>query len=363
MNKLIAIPVLLLCLTVSQAAVLKVASDGTQPYNQISAAITAAITNDTIVVMGGGYTGFTVDKKLVIIGAGTGMGIGEGVLVTGAVEILDEADSTEIRSIWMRAAFSNGSADSLAAVLRIRSGATRIFVWRCFIENSHGSASSACVSLGTASSADLVQCVLWLSGSNDSSSRYGVLYRSNNAITVTSCVIANVERGLSQYAATSGTSLQMNHCVVTGENSSQTVVSGSAAGVAENCAFLAEPGYSQAYGVGMSWSHCAYNLTAPPGSTNILTNLTAFVNMILTDARASDYHLSASSSLIDAGNTGSPADLDGSPADVGIYGGQHPYVDGGVPDYPFAVQVEVPFSAPLNGTMRIWGRGRVGPGN
>ncbi len=54
-------------------------------------------------VMGGGYTGFTVDKKLVIIGAGTGMGIGEGVQVNGIVTVLDAADSTELRSLWIRA--------------------------------------------------------------------------------------------------------------------------------------------------------------------------------------------------------------------------------------------------------------------
>ena len=88
-----------------------------------------------------------------------------------------------------------------------------------------------------------------------------------------------------------------------------------------------------------------------------------FRSFQLADARGADYHLISGSMLTDAGNPSSPFDLDGSTADIGLYGGQHPYVDGGVPDYPFAVQVEVPYSAPLNGTMRIWGRGRVGPGN
>jgi hypothetical protein len=85
--------------------------------------------------------------------------------------------------------------------------------------------------------------------------------------------------------------------------------------------------------------------------------------MVTNDARASDYHLAVGSNLIDAGNPGSLGDLDMTPADIGNYGGQHPYVDGGVPDYPFAVQLAVPYSAPLNGTMRVAGRGRVGPGN
>lgn len=352
----------LLLANVSSGAVLKVASDGTQPYSQVTTAIAAASSGDTVLVMAGTYTGFTVDRKLVIIGAGTGIGIGEGVMVNGAVEVLDAADSTEIRSLWLRAGFSNGSADSLAAVLRLRSGVTRVFVWRCFVENTHASSSAACVWLGNAVSADLIQCVLWYSGGTDATGRFGLLYRSNTSITMSSCVFSSVERGLYQYPATTGTTALIKHCVFTAENSNQYPVSGSVTGVIENCAFIDEVGYTQYHATGMSYSYCAWTNQAPPGATNFQTTLAAFVIMNLMNARSSDYHLAAGSNLIDAGNPGSPNDLDNSRADIGIYGGQHPYVEGGVPDYPFAVQVEVPYSAPLNGTMRIWGRGRVGPG-
>ena len=347
---------------VSQAAILKVASDGTQPYTQISDGIAASASGDTILVMGGAYAGFTVPHKLVVIGAGTGVGIGEGVLVNGIVEVADAADSTELRSLWIRAGAASGAVDSLAAVLRIHSGATRIFVWRCFVENTQNSTSATVIWAGIGVSTDMIQCVFWQSGSIDASNRYGLLYRSNATFTISSCVFSGMERGLHQYAATTGTTALIKHCVFTAENAIQYPVAGSITGVAENCAFLTETGYNQIYAAGMSYSYCAYNLTSPPGATHVLTTAAAFVNLVLMNARSSDYHLAAGSNLIDAGNPGSPDDLDGSPADIGIYGGQHPYVDGGVPDYPFAVQVEVPYSAPLNGTMQIWGRGRVGPG-
>ena len=362
MKILLIVLALVLLVSALPAAILKVASDGTQPYSQISDAITASASNDTILVMAGAYAGFTVPHKLVIIGAGTGVGIGEGVLVSGIVWVDDAADSTELRSLWIRAGAANGSADSLAAVLRIHSGAARVFVWRCFIENTTNSNGVAAMWVGVDVSADIIQCVFWQSASSDAVSRYGLLYRSNATITIASCVFSGLERGLHQYAATTGTTALIKQCVFTAENNIQTPISGSVTGVAENCAFLAEVGYSQSYAPGMSYSYCAYNLTAPPGAMHILTTGAAFVNLVLMDARSSDYHLAAGSNLIDAGNPGSPADLDNSTADIGIYGGQHPYVDGGVPDYPFAVQVEVPYSAPLNGTMQIWGRGRVGPG-
>ncbi|MBK6910400.1 MAG: hypothetical protein IPH10_05640 [bacterium] len=364
MKKLLIVLALAICAGWTQAAVLKVASNGTQLYTQISTAISAAAANDTILVMSGGYNGFTVDRKLVIIGAGTGAGIGEGVLVNGAVEVMGTADSTELRSLWIRASFANGSTDSLTSVLRIRSGASRIFVWRCFIENYNTTAGyTAAISLGEQASADVVQCVLWSSGSGDSSNKPGILYRSNCNIIVTSSVLANFERGIHSYPVTTGSSCTVSHCIFTTENSNLTPVSGAIAGVAENCVIFSEPGYVNTYTGSMSFSYCAHTNVAPPGATHIAATAAAFVNLNYSDARASDYHLASGSLLINAANPASPFDLDGSRADIGIYGGQHPYVDGGVPDYPFAVQVEVPYTAPLNGTMRIWGRGRVGPGN
>jgi hypothetical protein len=348
---------------VSSAAILKVASDGTQLYDQISDAIAASASSDTILVMGGGYAGFTVPHRLVIIGAGTGVGIGEGVLVTGAVSITSEADSSELRSLWIQGTYNNSTYDSVSAVVRIHSGATRIFVWRCFIQNNSPNNWATMVWVGNESSADIVQSILWFAGLATSHYSRGVAQRSGSTITVTACVFANLERACGRYGNNSGANVTLEHCLFTAYFvGNQYAIEGEAAGIVENCAFMADQG-TWHYGGSVSWSYCASNFNLPPGATHLATTSAAFENLVLYNARNSDYHLAEGSNLIDAGNPGSLGDLDGSDADIGIYGGQHPYVDGGVPDYPFAVQLAVPYSAPLNGTMRVAGRGRVGPGN
>ncbi|MCB9391427.1 MAG: hypothetical protein H6506_02110 [Calditrichaeota bacterium] len=148
-------------------------------------------------------------------------------------------------------------------------------------------------------------------------------------------------------------------------NYTQNTVGGAIAGVFENSSFVLRGNYSHSYSSNITYSYCSYSEASypPPGGTGVLADSSEFTNISYETIRSCDFHLPTGSVLSDAGNPASPFDLDGSAADIGIYGGQHPYVDGGVPDYPFAVQVEVPYSAPLNGTMRIWGRGRVGPGN
>ncbi len=353
-----------LLVSVSSAAILKVASDGTQPYAQILDAITASASGDTILVMGGGYTGFTVPHRLIIIGAGTGVGVGEGVLVNGFVAVAEAADSTELRSLWIKGSFANGTGDSLSGPLRIHSSAERVFIWRCFVENLNANNSTSQLWVGNGTSTDVVQSIFWASGDTDVSGHKAILQRGSSTLTIISCVVVGCDYVISRYATNPGASVTVTHSLFTGSSGTIYGCQTEGAGVIENCAYLVNAGtISYSGGAGVTYSYCASNGALPPGATHIACATTDFVNFYSTDARAADYHLAEVSVLRDAGSPGSPDDLDGSRADIGIYGGQNPYVDGGVPDYPFAVQVKVPYSAPLNGTMRIWGRGRVGPGN
>ena len=363
MKTLLSFLLISLLVSMSSAAILKVASDGTQSYTQISDAITVSASGDTILVMGGSYAGFTVSHRLVVIGAGTGQGIGEGVLVTGVVAVTEAADSSELRSLWIQGSYSHSAYDSLSAVLRIHSGATRIFVWRCFVQNNYSGYYTSMVWVGDNASTEIVQSTLWYAGNTMSHQNRAVMLRAGSNVILTSSVISNAHVACGRYGNNSGAALTISHCIFTCfYTGQQFVVEGEASGVAENCAFLTDMS-PQIYQGSMSYSYCAYTHTSPPGATHILTTPEAFQNLSLINARASNYHLAVGSNLIDAGNPGSLGDLDMTPADIGIYGGQHPYVDGGVPDYPFAVQLAVPYSAPLNGTMRVAGRGRVGPGN
>jgi hypothetical protein len=301
---------------------------------------------------------------LIIIGAGTGMGVGEGVLVNGFVAVADAADSTELRSLWIKGSFATSTADSLSCPLRVHSGAEHVFIWRCWVENLNTNAGTSQFWLGNNTSTDVVQCVFWVVDT-DLTGHKGILQRGSSTLNMVSCAVVGCDYVISRYGTNPGASVSITHCLFTGSSGTLTPFQTEGAGVVENSAFLVNSGalsYSGAAGV--SYSYCAYGGGAsPPGATHIACAPADFVNFQYNDARGGDFHLAEASVLRDAGNPGSPDDLDGSPADIGIYGGQNPYVDGGVPDYPFAVQVKVPYSAPLNGTMRIWGRGRVGPGN
>ena len=365
MKTLRLILIFALLASAAPAAILKVASDGTQPYDQVSPAIAAATAGDTILVMAGAYGGFTVDRKVTIIGAGTGTEIGEnGTLIEGIVEVIDGADSTELRSLWIRA-WAGGGGDGESSILRIQDGAMGIFVWRCFVENtSHDVGPHAVAFVSVGAGADFVQCTLWNSAE---SGRYGILYRTDAHITLMSCLLAECPYALYVWSGDgAGTSLSVQQCVFTAWGvCDANVFGGQAYGIVENSAFMLGPTtfYSQYYNApNLSYRYCASTHQVPPGETNFNTTAAAFVNWSSSNARTSNFHLAEGSNLIDAGNPDSPTDRDGSPPDLGIFGGQHPYVEGGIPDYPFVVRLDVPYTAPLNGTIQIWGKGRVGPG-
>ena len=71
MKYLIALFSLILFFSVSEAAIFRVATGGAQPYAQVQPAITAASSGDTILVYSGIYNGFIVNRRLVVMGAGT----------------------------------------------------------------------------------------------------------------------------------------------------------------------------------------------------------------------------------------------------------------------------------------------------
>jgi len=111
----------------------------------------------------------------------------------------------------------------------------------------------------------------------------------------------------------------------------------------------------------LSFNYCASQGAVPPGIGNIAIVGGEFLNLVSGDPRLSNYHLSSNSTLRDAGNPLSPPDRDGSRADIGIYGGQNPYNEFGIPDFPFVTELNVSPTVPQNGVLWIGSRGRVGP--
>ena len=150
----------------SHAAVFRVGLDGASPYHNVQAAIDAASSGDTVVVAPGlGYPSFSVTKRLLITGAGTHTLADEFTRIDGSVIITEPADSTELRSLWIRANL-NSNADSAAGALKIRSGVQGIIIRRCFIENVAGGATgiAACLSVGSWATVTCTQSIFQSSG-------------------------------------------------------------------------------------------------------------------------------------------------------------------------------------------------------
>jgi hypothetical protein len=336
------------------AGLYTVSSDGLADYSNVQDAINGAVSGDTILVYPGGvYPGFVVDKRLIIMGAGIESALNKNTKIAGTVTLTSTADGTELRSLWIVSDASSGSVITSAnATLKVLGDCYDVFVWRCLIENNQpsGGVVKSALFVGDTASVRLHQCALW-SSQNSSGNAYAIIADSISAISLESCVLV---RWAYQVYAGSGTTaaspLSIRNCLF--ESFNYFGFTGGFSGAVENSVFIS----FQNVNVNTPNLTYSYNITmGTPGSN--------FVNFLSFDAQNSDYHLAGGSILIDGGNPSSPFDLDGTRADIGVYGGQHPYVKNGAPDYPFVIELEVPTSAPIDGSFPVFSRGRIGPGN
>jgi hypothetical protein len=333
---------------------------GGAPFTEVQQAINIASAGDTIIVAAGlNYQGFTVDRQLVIMGAGTETFMSCGTQIAGVVIVTGAADGTELSGLWIRTNIAGTGSDSTWTILRISTGVTELLVKRCFIENSgsQGSANCGCAYVGNGSSVDFLQCSFYVPNQLIGATMC-VVMRPGCQIEIASCVFSRCFTFIRGGDQTS--SVAIRHTIFECAGGYGVVYNTPACVSIEN---------SVALGLPLTIESCpntfiSYSATptpVPPGVGNILSDVNQLLHFIAGNPRESDYHLSPSSNLHDAGN---PAqyDLDSTRADIGIYGGLHPYVDGGVPDYPFVLDVDVPTSVPQSGAVRVYARGRIGPG-
>ena len=344
---------LLLIAVTAFSAVRYVNINGGAPYYEVQPAIDASSAGDTIIVGPGlAYQPFTVDRRLAIIGIGTSQDIGLGTCINGVVTIMDNADSTELWSLWIRCS-GYSDVDSTGSVLVIHSGTTGVLIARCYLENTRPSYAAWVVYVGNQSSASFLQNVFQGGGSYYNRA---ISLRSLSTVDFTGCVFSNFDQGITQFEDTAA-NIMARHCIFC----TAMPINSSAIGSAENCVFIRGGGtyiYFQ-NGPNITFNYCGSTPDLPSGTGNIQCSTTDFVNLSLDDPRSSDYHLSGGSALQDAGN---PAqfDLDSTRADIGVYGGMHPFVANGAPCYPYVLDVDVPTFVPQSGAVRIYVRGRIG---
>lgn len=340
---------------IAMAGLHTVSSDGLADFSNVQDAINAASASDTILVYPGGvYAGFTVDKRLTIMGAGIENALNKNSKIAGIVTLTPEADATELRSLWIVSNPGVGGSpnNSGPSVVRVLGACYDVFIWRCLLENNNtnGGVLKSALFVGDTASVRLHQCALW-SSQISSGNSFAIIADSLCEISLESCVFSRWAYGIYGQNNTTASRLNIRHCVWDGINGYYAVY-GAFSGFVENSVFIGTS-------TGLNVPNLGYTNNAALG----YGDGSNFVNYIQFSPQSSDYHLVGGSSLINAGNPSSPFDLDASIADIGVYGGQHPYVKNGAPDYPFVIELEVPISAPIDGTFPVFSRGRIGPGN
>lgn len=350
----------------TNAALISVAKDGIAQYNEVQPAINAALEGDTIFVAASStsYAGFTVDRPLTIFGAGSDTLAGRYTKVNSACVVEANADGSSIQSIWFQSSnYSTPGIGESSSVIRMRRGAYNLLIKDCFVENTFTGQQmywQGCVWVDTAVTAILDGCVFdnYPSGSTSGGDVGIILWNLGGSgsiqLVVTNCIFIGDDFGI-QYGP-AATLLTVRHCVFDPANALQ--VGGTSSLENSFCwasGAVGSPGTAVRY--------CAFRVTSPGGEGNFVAPSSNLVGIVHNDARHSNYHLSQGSTLINAGNPIAPPDVDGSRADIGVYGGQTPYSEFGFPNFPIVTELEVPASVPQNGVLRFGARGSIGEGN
>ncbi|MBK8129621.1 MAG: hypothetical protein IPK53_12225 [bacterium] len=182
--------------------------------------------------------------------------------------------------------------------------------------------------------------------------------------------------------------VQVENCVLSHVNASNAVAFSGTAGALSirNCVFL---GFNYLFNMSGSfpmwfvnnimydWNGGPNGGNYPPGSTIAYNALsvpwgTDFAiiasNPFLNYNASNNYEYGVSNLHLVAGspciNSGDPVqlDFDGSRSDMGIYGGQTPFIDSGAPNYPFVQSLTVPPSVTVGNQLQIQSQGRIGRG-
>lgn len=329
-----------------------VSATGGGQYTLPSQAEAAAVSGDTILIGLGTYTessGITTSKRLNWIGAGWDQTIitassqwninsaaSKGTTIEGLrwesnffpININSSADSITIRRCIMRATGST-------PVISLQGG--RLYMEDGIITLT---TSQVAVNITTAGSALLLRNV--------------VLAPAVNGASVAINAVAGI-----------GT-IELYNCVFLNFQNVFNVATGAQPVIAINNVFY-DWNASPAFGTFPPASTFDYNASsgpAVPGTNGVVIAGNPFVNYDGTAnyvIGTSDLHLIGGSNLINTGNPGL-TDIDGSRSDFGVYGGPRALVDNGVPNYPWAVNIQLSPNVVGQGTpVNATAIGRVGP--
>lgn len=344
----------------ASATIRYVSLTGAGTYSTVGAAITAAVNGDTILIGPGTYVeslAAGVAKRLVWIGAGW-----------------DQTTFNGNSSNWY---FSSGTGGTVLEgihfvnvgyypALKFVSAADSISVRRCLVERSGSTGGNLIEANGYANRLFVEDCILIHNFNSQ------MITLPNAATLWRNCVFATASTTTSAIlagTATTGTT-ELYDCVFLNARTVFSLPSGAQPVIAINNVFY-DWGTTPTFGTYPGGtSTCDYNAStsaiAAPGTNAIALGETdPFVNYdegLDYVHGTSDLHLAGGSPLIDAGHPNLTDFLDATRSDLGIYGGPRPLLDGGVPNYPWAVNIVITPNLVGQGTpVNAAAVGRVGP--
>lgn len=358
---------LMLILGSSANATLRyVSQTGAGTYTLPSAAHTAAVTGDTILIGPGTYievNSILATKRLTWIGAGWDQTLIYGYANAGVIQF-NAVAATGSTFEGLRLI---GGGPGQAGFYNSFASCDSITARRCMFNG--GINTNAITWIATNGRLYLEDCVVihnyqFVNGIEGP--RSGGMLRN--------CVVASsvTPSPGSSWAIGSGTAatgpLEVYNTVFLNWNTVFNTFFGSPASVLINNAAFDFNGAGTSWGTIPGASLMDYN-AGPAGVTAIGTNYITipsnpFVNYDVSlnyVIGTTDLHLIGGSNLIDAGNPGI-LDVNASRSDVGVYGGPRPLIDNGVPNYPWAVNiVNVPNVVGQGTPVNATAIGRVGP--
>jgi len=318
-------------------------------YSTIAAALTPCVDGDTVLVGPGSYDEDAfIDDDIVFIGAGH-----DQTLITGGFNI---TSFTDVKIEGVRAFADNTLGWTITA--NGSSGAV-LDVDRCHLRPWTGNSGHHCLRLASSGMTVRVSSTIFETTINNQS----LTYLGDNQTEFENCVFVCRTNGTAVIAGTPA-SLVVGNCVFLGcarvfQTASLFPM------LVYNCVAYDWSGtdYWGTAPAGATFEYNASSDVAPPGVGGVLLTANPFVDYdpAADWDDADDLRLDPTlgAPCVDSGQ---PAllDLDGSRSDMGLYGGPRPFVDGGVPSFPFVLTLDVPGAITVGDPLPIEAPGRIG---
>ncbi|NUO20371.1 hypothetical protein HUU59_13075 [bacterium] len=343
----------------ANATIRYVSATGAGTHTTIAAALSAAVSGDTILIGPGSFSISSQinegNKRYVVIGAGW-----DQTLITMTADwYLNGANRVSFEGFYCN---TNSSFNTFNTV-------DSTTFRRCRLNSTV--TTTPIISWNNGRSLTIEDCI-FTSAFTTTNTGQVVISNGNYPTTIRNCVFANTGTSTSAKAlygtATSGT-VELYNCVFLGFSAPLTLSTAGGPVVGINNIFhdfLASPSVGT-YNASSVWDYNAATTITPPGTNALLLAGDPFVlydEALNYQHGTSDLHLDPTNGAACI-NSGHPSLLDftdGSQSDRGVYGGPKPLVDNGVPNYPWAINIVlnpnlVGVGTPVNATAV----GRVGP--